>query len=187
MDVETANATERFDQVVMACHSDQSLALLADASPRRNLDVGAASAASPNRVVLHTDARLMPRHRRAWAAWNYLGTPQGETSRPVAVSYWLNCLQPLPFKTPLIVTLNPPFEPEPRHVLGRFDYSHPLVKSAAVTAQHLFANIQGERGTWYAGAWLGHGFHEDGLASAHAVARGIESRAAMRTAELAAA
>ncbi len=107
--------------------------------------------------------------------------------RPVAVSYWLNELQPLPFTTPLLCTLNPPFEPRAGTLIAEFEYSHPLVKIAAVTAQQRFAHLQGERHTWYAGAWLGYGFHEDGLASAHVVAQGIAARSAIATAELAAA
>jgi predicted NAD/FAD-binding protein len=91
----------------------------------------------------------------------------------VAVSYLINKLQPLPCRTPVIVTLNPPFEPAPDKMLGEFEYAHPLLDSHAHAAQAGIAALQGERNTWYAGAWLGHGFHEDGLASAHAVADGI--------------
>jgi uncharacterized protein len=177
---------ERFDQVVMACHSDQAARLLADASPLEASLLGSIRY-QPNRVVLHTDKRLMPAHRRAWAAWNYIGVADAKPVAPVAVSYWLNQLQPLPFRTPVFITLNPPFEPQSDNVLAEFDYSHPVVKSAAVTAQMRFANIQGERQTWYAGAWLGHGFHEDGLASAHAVASGVEARAGARASQRAAA
>jgi uncharacterized protein len=187
--VEIATSTtksEAFDQAVLACHSDQALVLLADATPVETSLLGSIRYQS-NRVVLHTDTRLMPARRRAWAAWNYIGPAETAARRPVAVSYWLNRLQPLPFARPLIVTLNPPFEPASNCVLGEFDYSHPVVKNAAVTAQHRFAKIQGERGTWYAGAWLGHGFHEDGLASAYTVALGIDAHAPVRAAELAAA
>jgi predicted NAD/FAD-binding protein len=168
---------ERFDEVVLACHSNQSLGLLADASPTEVALLGSIDYQS-NRVVMHTDTRLMPARRRAWAAWNYLAPVTAHAQRPVAVSYWLNELQPLPFERPLIVTLNPPFEPRSSTLLGEFAYSHPMVKSAAVTAQVRFAALQGERHTWYAGAWLGHGFHEDGLASAHAVAAGLAARQA---------
>ncbi len=166
---------ERFDQVVFACHSDQALALLADGSPMEN-DLLGRVRYQPNRVLLHTDIRLMPRRRRAWSAWNYLAREaQGEL--PVSVTYWINRLQPLPFRTPVLVTLNPGVEPRADTLIAEFQYSHPIVKSAAVTAQQHFARLQGERRTWYAGAWLGHGFHEDGLASAHRVANGIAARA----------
>jgi predicted NAD/FAD-binding protein len=166
---------ERFDQVVLACHSEQALALLADASgEERHLLQSIRYQA--NRVLLHTDIRLMPKRRRAWAAWNYLAPSDIGGGKPVAVSYWLNRLQPLPFQTPLMVTLNPPFEPRPETQIAEFEYSHPMVKGVAETAQQRLAHLQGEQRTWYAGAWMGHGFHEDGLASAHIVAKGIAMR-----------
>ena len=93
-----------------------------------------------------------------------------KASVPVAVSYLVNKLQPLPFRTPVIVTLNPPVEPDSRLVLRELEYDHPLLDGRAVAAQQGFAALQGARNTYYAGAWLGYGFHEDGLASAHAVA-----------------
>lgn len=186
VEVETpGRPTEQFDEVVLACHSDQALALLADASREETALLGSVRFQT-NRVALHTDDRLMPRHRGAWSAWNYLGG-SAPVDRPVAVTYWLNRLQPLPFKTALLCTLNPPFEPRPETLIAEFEYSHPLVKSAGVTAQQRLAHLQGERHTWYAGAWLGYGFHEDGLASAHVVARGIAARSVITTAELAAA
>ena len=134
----------------------------------------------PNRVVLHTDVALLPRARRAWSAWNYLAADDAGGQRPVAVSYLINKLQPLPCATPVIVTLNPPIEPDPARVLREFEYSHPLLDGAALAAQAGLAQLQGERHTWYAGAWLGYGFHEDGLASAHAVADGIAAPPAGR-------
>jgi predicted NAD/FAD-binding protein len=163
---------ERFDGVVMACHSDQALELLPDAwaDERRLLR---AVRYQPNRVVLHTDASLLPRRPSAWSAWNYLAVDGDDGARPVAVSYLINKLQPLPFRTPVIVTLNPPFEPDPALVLREFEYDHPLLDGHAIAAQHEFAALQGRRRTWFAGAWLGYGFHEDGLASAHAVAEHI--------------
>jgi predicted NAD/FAD-binding protein len=166
---------ERFDQVVLACHSEQALTLLADASGEearllRSIRYQA------NRVLLHTDTRLMPSRRRAWAAWNYIAPADIAAGNPVAVSYWLNRLQPLPFQTPLMITLNPPFEPRPETLIAEFEYSHPMVKGVSETAQQRLAHLQGEQRTWYAGAWMGHGFHEDGLASAHIVAEGIAAR-----------
>jgi uncharacterized protein len=165
---------QRFDEVVMACHSDQARALLADRSPIEDRLL-AQIRYQPNRVVLHTDPSLLPRSRAAWSAWNYLSLsaddPDGE--RPVSVSYLINKLQPLPCRTPVIVTLNPTFEPDPSRVLREFVYDHPLLDSAATAAQAGIAALAGERRTWFAGAWLGYGFHEDGLASAHAVAEAI--------------
>ncbi len=164
-----------FDAVVIACHSDRR----SRCSPiRRRSEHRLLSAVryQSNRVVLHTDAALLPRNRRAWSAWNYLAADDAGGQRPVAVSYLINRLQPLPCATPVIVTLNPPIEPDPSRVLREFAYSHPLLDGAAVAAQAGIAQLQGQRHTWYAGAWLGYGFHEDGLASAHAVADDIARR-----------
>ena len=167
--------TTHFDEIVLACHSDQALALLADPSPPEARLLSRIRY-QPNRVLLHTDAALLPKSRRAWAAWNYLAASDADGTRPVAVSYLINRLQPLPFETPVVVTLNPPFDPDPAKLLQEFEYWHPLLDSAAVSAQQGIARIQGVRHTWYAGAWLGYGFHEDGLRSAHAVADGIAGR-----------
>jgi uncharacterized protein len=187
VEVDTPVSTaERFDEVVMACHSDQALALLTDAS-REEASLLGSVRFQTNSVALHTDTRLMPKCRRAWSAWNHLAVDDAAGERPVAVSYWLNELQRLPFKTPLLCTLNPPFPPRAETLIAEFEYSHPLVKSAAVTAQQKFAHLQGRRHTWYAGAWLGYGFHEDGLASAHVVAQGIAASSKIVAAELAAA
>ena len=163
---------ERFDGVVLACHSDQALALLADASPDE-ARLLASVRYQPNRVILHTDAALLPRARRAWSSWNYLAADDPSGERPVAVSYLVNRLQPLPVERPVVVTLNPPFEPDPRLVIDEYEYAHPLLDAKAIDAQRALASLQGRRGTWYAGAWTGYGFHEDGLASAHAVADAI--------------
>jgi len=163
---------ERFDEVVLACHSDQALDLVDDPSPHERQLLGRIRY-QPNRVVLHTDISLLPRARRAWAAWNYLAADDPNGERPVAVSYLINKLQPLPFAAPVIVTLNPPFEPDRAKVLQEFEYSHPLLDHHALAAQQAMAHLQGQRHTWYAGAWLGYGFHEDGLASAHALAARI--------------
>ena len=176
VDIHTPERAEQFDEVVLACHSDQALALLADPSAGEIQQLRRVRY-QPNRVVLHTDASLLPRRRRTWSAWNYLACADGDGERPVCVSYLVNKLQPLPFDRPVIVTLNPAREPDPRWVLREFAYDHPLLDAAAIQAQAAVNAMQGLRHTWYAGAWLGYGFHEDGLASAHAVAAGIDRRA----------
>jgi predicted NAD/FAD-binding protein len=124
----------------------------------------------PNRAVLHTDARLLPRRESLRAAWNYMGLADNAAERPVGVSYLLNKLQPLPFATPVVVTLNPPVEPAPDKVIAAFDYEHPMFDLAAIEAQRELASIQGRRGLWFCGAWAGFGFHEDGLKAGLAVA-----------------
>jgi predicted NAD/FAD-binding protein len=181
VEVATADRLERYDEVVLACHSDQAQALLADPSPAETTLLTRVRY-QPNRVVLHTDASLLPRSRRAWSAWNYFTADDTDGRRPAAVSYLINKLQPLPFRTPVIVTLNPPREPAAATVLQEFEYSHPLLDGQALQAQARFAALQGVRHTWYAGAWLGHGFHEDGLRAAHAVAAGLLHRARPATA-----
>jgi len=180
VEVRARGRVEWFDEAVLACHSDQALALLADPAPQERRVLGQVRY-QPNRVVLHTDARLLPRARRAWSAWNYLAADDPSGERPVAVSYLINRLQPLPFAAPVIVTLNPPLEPDRAKVLQEFEYEHPLLDANALSAQQALVALQGRRHTWYAGAWLGYGFHEDGLASAHAVAAGIARRQAQRS------
>jgi predicted NAD/FAD-binding protein len=168
----TANGVATFDEVVMACHSDQSLRLLQNPSDDIRRVLGAVSYQS-NRAVLHTDAALLPRARKAWAAWNYLAARAATDRSPVGVSYWLNRLQPLPFRRPVIVTLNPPRKPDPEQVIAWFDYEHPVFDLAAIRAQQQLPGLQGRDGLWFCGAWCGYGFHEDGLTSALAVVNAL--------------
>jgi predicted NAD/FAD-binding protein len=158
-----------YDKVVVAFHPDQALRLLTDADDGEREVLGAI-AYQPNRAVLHTDATLMPTERSAWSAWNYHAPAAGPDSRPVSVSYWLNRLQPLPFTTPVIVTLNPHQAIAPERVLGEYAYDHPVFDFGALAAQRRLAGIQGARNVWFCGAWTGYGFHEDGLRSGMAVA-----------------
>ena len=170
----TATATEHYDQVVFACHSDQALRLLgADASPAEASVLGAIRY-QPNRAVLHTDTALLPVRQAAWAAWNYESSlREDDDTTGVCLHYLLNRLQPLPWKTPLIVSLNPVREPRADAVIRRFDYDHPVFDLAAIAAQGRLGDIQGRRRSWFCGAWAGYGFHEDGLASGMAVAEAL--------------
>jgi uncharacterized protein len=165
VEVVTARGHERFDSVVLACHSDQALKLLAQPTSQEHVALSAIRY-QPNRCVLHTDTSLMPQRRRAWSAWNYLQVNDTDTARPVALTYWMNLLQPLPFSTQLFETLNPPVEPSRDSVIAEFEYSHPLLNQAAISAQQHVKTLQGSNRTYYAGAWLKNGFHEDGLSSA---------------------
>lgn len=159
--------TERFDQVVLACHSDQALALLGDPSPAERAVLGSIPY-QRNSMVLHTDARLLPRRRKAWAAWNaYVPGLHGEQC---TVSYCMNILQGLDTETPVVVTLNRDADVDPATVLRTASYDHPVFTHAAVTAQRRKSEIQGVRSTWFAGAYWGWGFHEDGMRSALEVA-----------------
>ncbi len=173
---------EHFDQVVLACHSDQALALLDAPSPAEREILGAVRY-QPNLAYLHTDPALLPRRKRVWAAWNYLSAAssishaQAKVEHPVAVSYLINKLQPLPFRTPVVVTLNPVTEPGAEHILRRIEYAHPVFDSNAIAAQERLPGIQGMDRIWFAGAWTGYGFHEDGLKSGLGVAAGISQLA----------
>ncbi len=176
--VRTAAGVERYDEVVMACHSDQALALLSDVNPDEAALLSAIRY-QPNRAVLHLDASCLPRRRKAWSAWNYQSTGEegGKCGTPqVCVHYLLNMLQPLPVSTPVIVSLNPIDAPDPSRVLASFDYAHPVFDADAVAAQARIARLQGNHHTWFAGAWLGYGFHEDGLKSGLAVAAALIER-----------
>jgi predicted NAD/FAD-binding protein len=173
--VSTDTGTERFDEVVMACHSDQSLALLADASAAESSVLGAIRY-QRNRAVLHTDTSVLPQRQRAWAAWNYERAAQGSREQAaVCLHYLLNRLQPLPFSTPVIVSLNPVSEPRAETIHAEFDYAHPVFDMAAIAAQRRVPELQGQRHTWFCGAWTRYGFHEDGLMSGLAVCEGLRS------------
>jgi uncharacterized protein len=170
VEVSTAQGSERFDQVVLAAHTDQSLALLDHPS----IEERAVLRAIPyqaNRAVLHTDASLLPRRKRAWASWNFHSRGMTLTDEPVSLSYLINRLQPLPFTTPVVVTMNPLQEPRPETVIASFDYHHPVFLEGSDEAKRRVADLQGGRRTWYCGAWTRYGFHEDGLLSAVNVAR----------------
>lgn len=168
-----AAGSEMFDQVVMACHSDQSLAILGNAASDGQRGVLASVRYQPNRALLHTDRALLPRDEKLWSAWNYFAGTGEPGHQPVGVSYLINKLQPLPFKTPVVVTLNPAREPDPAKVIAEFDYAHPIFDGPAIAAQQRLASVQGENGIWLAGAWGSYGFHEDGLKSALRVVNGL--------------
>ncbi len=175
--VHHAAGHEVFDQVVMACHSDQSLAVLGDTASTAQREVLAAVRYQPNRAVLHSDPALLPRDPALWSAWNYFAGQGEPGQQPVGVSYLINRLQPLPFRAPVVVTLNPVQEPDPDRVHARFEYAHPIFDAPAIAAQQRLDDpalgLQGAGGVWLAGAWGGHGFHEDGLKSALKVVRGL--------------
>lgn len=176
VEVVAEGMAERFDEVVLACHTDQSLRLLADADEDERALLGAIRY-QPNVAVLHCDARFLPEARRAWSAWNYETGAGVPGARPVSVSYWLNRLQPLPFSSPLVETLNPIRPPREELVIGTFRFSHPIFDAAALRAQAQLPRVQGRRRTWFCGAWAGYGFHEDGLRSGMAVANALGVRA----------
>lgn len=164
---------EHYDHVVIAAHSDQALALLSDPSDKETEILGDIRYA-PNVVYLHRDPRLMPKRRNAWASWNFLRWKrEGDHVNDVAVTYWMNPLQGIADDKPLFVSLNPPFAPDPDLTFGRYVCEHPQYDAKAFAAQQRLADIQGQRHTWFCGAWTGYGFHEDGLRSGLAVAEAL--------------
>ena len=162
-----ATGPERFDSVVFACHSDQALALL-DTPSRAEREVLGALRYASNEVVLHTDTRLLPQRRKAWASWNYrLG---GTQQAPAALTYDMNILQGIDAPVTFCVSLNQTAQIDPAQILARFDYAHPQYSLAAVAAQARHAELQGQQHSFYCGAYWANGFHEDGVTSALRVA-----------------
>jgi len=166
-------SSERFAAVVFACAPDEALRLLEEPSAEEGA-ILSRFRSTPNRAVLHTDRRFMPRRRHLWSAWNYL-RPHGANGE-LSVTYWMNRLQPLPTATDLFVTLNPVGTFAPGTIRHEVEYRHPLFDAAAIAAQHGVWRIQGQRHSWFAGAWLGYGFHEDGLQSGLEVAERLGGR-----------
>jgi uncharacterized protein len=169
----THAGTERFDKVIIATHSDQALAMLQQPTA---IEKNALSAINyqANTAVLHTDASVLPKRKAAWAAWNYERV-QLDPSQPddanVCLHYLINKLQPIPFEQPVIVSLNPTKPIAAEHVLGAFDYTHPVFDLVTIKAQDSIPALQGQQNTYFCGAWTGYGFHEDGLKSGLAAAR----------------
>lgn len=163
--------TELFDKVILAGHSDQTLALLSQPSAAERQVLGAI-AYQPNRAVLHTDTSVLPSRPLAWAAWNYerAADAHRESAR-VCLHYLLNKLQPLPFAQPVIVSLNPVRPIAPSQVMGEYEYAHPVFDERAIRAQQQLPELQGRQHSYFCGAWAGYGFHEDGLKSGLQAAR----------------
>ena len=168
--VSTDTSTELFDSVVLATHSDQSLAMLQapTVSEQRTLS---AIRYQQNRAVLHTDTSVLPHNKIAWAAWNYERAEEtGSKASRVCLHYLLNLLQPLPFTQSVVVSLNPLKDIARNSIMGEYDYAHPVFDLAAIGAQQEVAALQGQQNTYFCGAWTGYGFHEDGLKSGLKVA-----------------
>ncbi len=171
----TDASTEEFDKVIIATHSDQALALL-DRPTRQEQETLAAIQYQANRAVLHTDSSVLPKRKAAWAAWNYeRAAASGDGGERVCLHYLINRLQPLPWQQPVVVSLNPLREIATRQVLGEYDYAHPVFDLAAIKAQSRMPALQGQQGRYYCGAWMGYGFHEDGLKAGVAAAAQVLS------------
>jgi predicted NAD/FAD-binding protein len=176
----TAKQREQFDSVILACHPDQSLAILGNGATKDEKSILGAIRYQDNTAVLHTDTQMMPHSPAVWAAWNYERQGSHENQAPtqtqphlVCLHYWLNKLQPLPTATPVIVSLNPIRQPAPQSVIQTIHYAHPIFDADAIEAQQKLPNIQGLQRTWFAGAWCQYGFHEDGYQAGLAAAKGV--------------
>jgi predicted NAD/FAD-binding protein len=169
----TDGHAERFDEVVIATHTDQALGLLREPSSEESKVLGDIRY-QDNRAVLHTDASVLPANPKAWAAWNYerAASTERESSR-VCLHYLINLLQIIPFAQPVVVSLNPLQPIDPATIVGEYDYAHPVFDLKAIDAQKRVPWLQGQHHTWYAGAWTGYGFHEDGLKSGLQVGRAL--------------
>ncbi len=166
--------TEEYDELVLACHGNEALALLADATDDEKRLLGAFRY-SQNRMVLHKDVSIMPKRKRCWASWVY----HSEVEKPkdnIPITYWMNLLQNIDKAAPIFVTLNPHRDIAPEHIFEEHVFDHPIYSTQAVAAQEQLPLIQGKQHTWFCGAHWRNGFHEDGLASAVAVAEGLGAR-----------
>ena len=162
-----------FDEVIFACHSDEAIAVLKDPSEQESAVLGDI-AYGENKIVMHTDVRLMPKRKLAWAAWNYNLFDQATDE--VAVTYNMNILQGLPCQTQFLVSLNCEKHIDPSKIIKRINYSHPVYTTRTVAAQAKHGSISGVNRTHYCGAYWGNGFHEDGVVSAIRVAKMIDPR-----------
>ncbi|OAN52391.1 NAD/FAD-binding protein [Paramagnetospirillum marisnigri] len=163
---------DRFDEVVIGAHADEALGLLARPSQDERRLLGAFGY-QENLAVLHGDTALMPKRRKLWASWNYMGRTGPDGARHLCVSYWMNRLQSLETETPVIVTLNPITPPRPEMVHASFVYHHPMFDGAAMAAQGQLASIQGANRVWFCGSYFGYGFHEDAFSSGLATAEAM--------------
>ncbi|MCX7565602.1 FAD-dependent oxidoreductase [Sulfitobacter sp. F26169L] len=167
---------ERFDEVIMATHSDDTLAMLTDATPAEQAALGAI-AYQPNDIVLHADAAIMPKRRATWASWNYTEDAKAKSDR-IDLTYWMNSLQPIPHDDPHFVTLNTKRTIREELIYDQVILRHPVYDLAVLDAQDAVRAMNGQNNTWFCGAWMRHGFHEDGLSSAVDVVNALSDRAA---------
>lgn len=176
----TGGEWELFDEVIFASHSDQTLGMLSDATPteRRLLS---AIRYQPNHAVLHSDASLMPQKKQVWSSWNYVEA-KGPRPDKIALTYWMNSLQPIPKDDPLFVTLNPVKPIDPATIMAEETFHHPVYDLEALEAQRQLKAQNGGRNTWFAGAWMRNGFHEDGFASALDVVQAMTEQNQQRAA-----
>lgn len=159
-----------YDQVIFACHADEAIKICDDLSAEQQDVIGAFSY-QENTVILHSDQSFMPKNKKTWASWIYLSEKKQDKNPAVALSYWMNNLQPLNTDTPVIVTLNPERRPTQEMIYDEHIFSHPVFDLKAIQAQERIQTLQGDKGLWFCGAYQRYGFHEDGLLSAVKIAK----------------
>jgi len=169
---------EVFDQVVFACHADQTKALINDASDQESTFLSHFTYRK-NTLVTHTDTSFMPTRRQCWSSWVYLNS---DKKSGVSLTYWMNNLQPLPTEKPILVTMNPAEPVAENSVEDEWVTEHPIFDTNAVNAQHQLSDVQGQNMTYFCGAWTGYGFHEDGLRSGLDVAEHLGAKIPWREA-----
>lgn len=165
---------EQFDEVIFATHSDDSLSLLTDPSAAESAALGAVKY-QPNDITLHRDERIMPKHRRTWSSWVYTEDKSAKNDR-IDLTYWINSLQPVPMDDPHFVTLNTKRTIPDEMIYDQTTLRHPVYDLAALAAQDTVRAMNGTKNTWFCGAWMRHGFHEDGLSSALDVVRALNAK-----------
>jgi predicted NAD/FAD-binding protein len=166
---DVSGKVESFDNIVIATHADEAFRILEDADDQEEQLLGGWRY-TKNRALLHSDETLMPRRKRVWSSWNFIGDSTGTEEQKLCVTYWMNRLQSLDPNSPLFVTLNPVCEPDPKKIIQEFNYSHPYFDKNALSTQKEIWSLQGHRRTWYCGSYFGYGFHEDALQAGLAVA-----------------
>ena len=171
--------SDMFDHVIIATHGDQVLPILVDANEAEECAFSLFKT-QKNISYLHRSRHLMPQRKKAWASWNYRVERSSGSDTDVSVTYWMNRLQNIDQTKPLFVSLNPAEPPKPEYIFKRFEYQHPLYNKDTSNACVRVEQLQGQRDTWFAGAYLGHGFHEDGLRAGQTVAAGILERLGFR-------
>ena len=171
--IDTNDDAQEYDKVIFACHSDEVLKLLNAPTTDEKRLLGAIKYQS-NSVILHTDESIMPKRKKAWSSWNYLSKGADDNRKVVSLSYWMNNLQPLNTKTDYFVTINPDTKPQSSKIINEHDFSHPVFDKQAIQAQSQIKLIQGHNNTYFCGAYLRYGFHEDGILSAVTVAQMLD-------------
>ncbi len=173
--IDTNGNSSDFDHIIFACHSDQAIEIL-DSPTKEEIDIIGSIKYQENKIIVHTDESFMPKRRSAWASWVYLSEEKNDINSEISLSYWMNNLQNINSHVPIIITLNPSKSPNKSKILDENIFEHPVFDEQAIIAQDKISNIQGLNNTWYCGAYLKYGFHEDGLASGIKIAEKLGAK-----------